>query len=72
MVAFTGLSGKELRRQIGVGRVVTSGSLGGVMVNTLVRNARDGGSIPALGTQFPISITRNVFLCLFFHSVVQL
>ena len=36
--------------------VVTSGSLHGVMVYTLVRNAREVGSIPALDTIFPIFI----------------
>ena len=40
-----------------LGRVVTAGTLGGVMVSTLVRNARDVGSISALGTRFPMSIT---------------
>ena len=35
VVVFTDLSGKELHRQVGVGTVVTSGSLGGGMVNTL-------------------------------------
>ena len=50
-------SGKELHRQVGVGTVVTSGSLGGVMVNIPAWNARDVGSIPSLGTIFPIFIT---------------
>ena len=40
-----------------MGTVVTSGNLGGVMVSTLVRNVRDVGSIPALDTTIPISIT---------------
>ena len=35
----TDLSNKEPHRQVGVGRVVPSESLGGVMVNTLARNA---------------------------------
>ena len=48
VVAYTDISDKELHRQVGVGRVVTSGSLGGVMVCTLVWNARDVGSTPAL------------------------
>ena len=38
-------------------RVVTSGNLGGKMVSTLAQNARDRGSIPALGTIIPIFIT---------------
>ena len=43
--------------QVGVGIVVTSGSLGGVMVSTLVWNTRDVASILILGTIFPIFIT---------------
>ena len=42
------LSGKEPHGWIGVGRLVMSGSLGGIMVRILNRNARDLGSIPAL------------------------
>ena len=37
--------------------VVTSGSLGGVIVSTLAQNARDEGLIPILGAIFPIFIT---------------
>ena len=37
--------------------MVASGNLGSVMVSTQVRNARDVGSIPALGAIFPIFIT---------------
>ena len=40
--------------QVGVGTVVTSGILGGVMVSTLAQNARDVGSIPILSAIFPI------------------
>ena len=36
-----------------VDRVMTTGSLGGVIVRTLVRNARDVGSNSALGAIFP-------------------
>ena len=36
VVVCTDLSGKEPHRQVGVGRVVTSGSLGGVMVSVVV------------------------------------
>ena len=50
-------SGKEPHRQVGVGRVVTPGSLGGVMVGMLAQNVRDVGSIPVLGMIFPIFIT---------------
>ena len=37
--------------------MVTSGSLGDVMVSTLALNARDVCSIPTLGTIFPIFVT---------------
>ena len=57
VVVCTNLSGKEPHRQAGIGKVVTSGSLGDVMVSTLAQNARGVGSIPALGTIFPIFIT---------------
>ena len=53
-VVFTDVSGNEPHRQVGVGRVVTSGSLGGVMVCTLTQIVRDVDSIPALGAIFPI------------------
>ena len=48
---------KELHGEGGLDRVVTSGSLGGVMISTLGWNTRDMGSIPALGTVFPMFIT---------------
>ena len=38
-------------------KVITSGSLDGVIVSSLVRNERDIGSIPAQGAIFPIFIT---------------
>ena len=38
---------------IGVGKVMTSGSLGGEMVSTLALNVGAVDSIPALGTIFP-------------------
>ena len=56
-VVCTDLSDKEPHRQVGVGRVVTSGGLGGVIVSILSQNARDVDSIPTLGTLFPISST---------------
>ena len=40
-----------------MGRVVSLGSLSGIIVNTLAQNARDVGSVPTLGTIFPIFIT---------------
>ena len=50
VVVCTDPSGKELHRQIGVGR---SGSLGRVIVSTLAWNARDLGSIPFNAQYFP-------------------
>ena len=44
------------RKQVGVGRVVTLGSLGVVMVNTLAQDAWNAGSIPALRAIFLILI----------------
>ena len=35
VVVYLDISGKELQRQVGVSRVVISGSLGGVMIRTL-------------------------------------
>ena len=55
VVVCIDLSGKEPRRQVGVGIVLTSGSLHGVMVAHW--NARDVGLSPALGTIFTIFIT---------------
>ena len=57
VVVCTDLSGKEPHRQVGVSMVVTSGSLGGVMVSTLDQNAKDVCSIPALGAIFLIFFT---------------
>ena len=53
IVVCTDLQGKESHRQVGVGIVVTSS----VMVSPLSQNARDLGSIPALGAIFPIFLT---------------
>ena len=41
-------------KQVDVGKVVISGSLGGVMVSSLTQNTRIVGSIPALCAIFPI------------------
>ena len=51
------LSGQEPHRQVELGSMVTSGSLGGEMVSTWGQNTRYMGSIPALGKLFPIFIT---------------
>ena len=56
-IVCTDLSCKELHIHVGVGEMETSGSLDGVMFSTLVQNARDMGSIPALGRIFPIFIS---------------
>ena len=59
VVVYTDLSGKEPHIQVGVGRIVTCGSLGAVVVNTLTWNAPGVGSIPALSTFFPVFITQT-------------
>ena len=48
VVVCTDLLGKELHRHADMGIVVTSGSLRGLMVSILARNAKDVGSILAL------------------------
>ena len=55
IVDYTDLSGKNPYRQVGMGTVVTSGSLGSVMVSRLAHNVRYVSLIPALGTILPIS-----------------
>ena len=62
VVVCTDFSGKEPHRQVGVVRVVTSGSLGGEMVGTLAQSAKDVSSFPALGAIFPISITAQQYI----------
>ena len=57
VVDCTDLSGKEPHRYVGIDKMVTSGSVGGVIVGTLVQNARDVAPISTLGTIFPIFIT---------------
>ena len=55
--------------------LVTSVNLGGVMVSTLARNARDEGSIVAIGALFPISITPMTIIyliILFYYSIIPL
>ena len=49
-------------RQVGVGRMVSSGLLGGVVVITLTRNARDVGSIPDLCTIFRLVIIPTTYM----------
>ena len=63
VVDCTDLSGKKLLRQVGMGSVLTQGWLGSVIVSTLIQNAREVGTIPALGTVFPIFITPMTLGC---------
>ena len=44
VVVCTELSGKEAQRQVDAGKVVTSGSIGGIMVSRMTQNARDSYS----------------------------
>ena len=48
----TDLSDQEPHIQLGMGKVVTSGSLSGDMVSTQACNARDVGLVPILGILF--------------------
>ena len=68
IIVCTDLSGKELHRQVGVGIVMTSGSLCGVMVEQWLWNARDVGLSPALGTVFSIVITPTTIHTIFCYS----
>ena len=56
VIGYTDLSSKEPHRQVGVGRVGTSGSLGGLIVSTMVQHAKHVAWIPALGAIFPIFV----------------
>ena len=56
-VVGTDLWQRDAQRQVGMGRVMTSGSLSGVRISTLARNAKYVDSIPVLGAIFPIFIT---------------
>ena len=58
----TDLSGKEPHRQVGMGSMITSGILGGIMVSTLTWNANEVGSVSALGTILPIFITPTTII----------
>ena len=49
----TDLSGKEPHRYVNMGKVVSSGSLGGVIGSTIAQNARYVGLIPALDAIYP-------------------
>ena len=57
LVVCTDREGKEPHKQVGMGRVMTAWSLGGVMVSTKAQNARDLGSNFLLGTIFLIPIS---------------
>ena len=56
-IVCTDLSGKKPHMQVGVYRMMISGSLGGVMVSTLARNETDVGSNSALDTACIIFVT---------------
>ena len=60
VIVNTDLSCKEPHRNVSVVNKVISGSLGGVMVSTLILNVRDVGSIPTPGKIFPVFITTPV------------
>ena len=59
VVVCIDLSVKEPHTQLGVGRVVTSGTQCGEMIRTLAQKVRDLGTIPALGATFRIYITAH-------------
>ena len=66
VVVGTNLSGKEPHRHVALGRMVTSGSVGGVMVSTLAW-ARNVCSIHTLGTIFPIFITPTTMISIIYR-----
>ena len=63
VVVNTDLQGKELHRQVGVGIVMISGKPKLCNGSTPAWNARDAGSVPTLGTIFPIFITPTTVHC---------
>ena len=63
VVVCTDLSAKELHKQVGVGRVVTSGNLGDIMVSILAQIASDMGlRAAALAVAMPNFITAMTVL----------
>ena len=60
VVICTDLSGKELRTQIDVDNMVTSGNLSHVMVSTLAQNARNNRSILTLCKIFTIFFSLRI------------
>ena len=68
VMVYTNLSAKEPHKPVGLDSVMTSGSLGGVTVNTLSRNAVNVGAIPTLRCnishiQSSIDIMPGVMYC---------
>ena len=59
VVVCTDISEKEPHRQVGVDRMMTSGSIGGEMGSTIAWNAGYVGSIASLGSICPMFITRS-------------
>ena len=53
VLVCTDLSGKEPHMHVGVGSVVKSGNLDGVLVSTLAQNAGDACSGATLSATFP-------------------
>ena len=69
VVVYADLLGKEPHRQVSGGPIVTSGSLGDEMVNPLIQNARDLGSIPALCAIFPTFITpTHIYIYIYMYA----
>ena len=60
-----------------MGRVLTSGSVGGGLVNTLERNARDVGSIPTVGIlshpmTYIIHLYIYIYIYIYSHTIYSL
>ena len=52
--------------------IYTSGRLGGVMFSPLTWNARDVGSIPALGAIFSIFITPTTYINIYTIHILHI
>ena len=60
VVICTDLSGREPHRQVGVVRVIATGSLSSVMVSMPAQYVKGVGSIPALGAIFSSPATTYI------------
>ena len=65
-VGCTDVSGKQLHRQVDMYLGVTSGKPMWCNCSILAQYARDMGSIPALGTIFPIVNTPTPYMCVYY------